>query len=82
VEELRQDGAGVAARAVDGVVADPAEQVAGMLAGLAERAVEHAAQRRGEVVAGIAVGHREHVDAVQSIARGDDPARAGDQRPA
>ena len=82
IQELRQDRAGVAARTVDGIVADAAEQVTGVLAGLAERPVQHAAQGRCKVVAGVAVGHGEHVDAVQSVARGDDPPGAGDQRQA
>lgn len=82
MEELRQDGAGIAARTIDRVIADTAEQIAGMLAGLAERAVQHAAERRGEIVAGIAIGDREHVDAVQSIPGRNDPTGPGDQRQA
>ena len=81
-QELRHDRAGIAARAVDGVVADPDQQFADVAAAPAQRALQHAAQGRGEVAAGIAVGHREHVDAVEFVAGRDHPAGARDQRPA
>ena len=76
VEELRQDGTGVAARAVDGVVAHPAEQFTGMAAGPAERAIEHAAQGGSQVVAGVSVGHRKHIDAIEPVTGGNDPSSA------
>ena len=63
-EELRHDRAGIAARAIDGVVADAREQFADVPAAPAQRTLQHVAEGRGEVVAGIAVGHREHVDAI------------------
>ena len=81
-QELRHDRAGVAARTVDRVVADPDQQFADVAAAPAQRALQHAAQGRGEVAAGIAVGHREHVDAVEFVAGRDHPAGARDQRPA
>ena len=79
MQELGEDRAGIAARAVYGVVADPRQQFADMAAAPAERAVEHAAQGRGHVVAGVAVGHREHIDAVQPVTGGNDPAGTGNQ---
>ncbi len=82
MQELREDRPGVAARAVDGVVADPLEQLADVPAAPAQRAVQHAAQGEGEVVAGVSIGHREDIDFIEAVAGGDDPARAGDQRPA
>ncbi|MCX7041349.1 MAG: hypothetical protein NT117_01390 [Gammaproteobacteria bacterium] len=78
-EELGQDRAGISARAIDGVFADPAHQLAGPGRAPAERAGQHAAQGEGKVAARIAVGHREDVDLVEDIAVGDDPAGAGDQ---
>ena len=82
VQELREDRPGIAARAVDGVVADPFQQLADVAAAPAQRAVQHAAQGEGEIVAGIAVGHRKDIDFIEPVAGGDDPACAGDQRPA
>jgi hypothetical protein len=82
VQELRQDGAGIAAGAVDGVVADLRQQFPGMAAAPAQRAIEYAAQRGRHVVAGVPVGHRKYVDPVQPVAGRNHPAGTGDQGPA
>nr|WP_254696164.1 hypothetical protein [Lysobacter enzymogenes] len=81
-QELGQDRPGIAAGAVDGVVADPLEQFADVPAAPAQRPVQQAAEGMRQIAAGVAVGDREHVDAVERLAPGDDPARAGDQGPA
>ena len=78
-QELRHDRAGVAAGAVDGVVADPRQQLADMPAAPAQRALQDMAQGRGQVAAGVAVRHREHVDAVELVTGCDHPPGAGDE---
>jgi len=81
IQELRHDRAGIAARAVDRVVADVYQQLADMPAAPAQRALQYAAQGGGKIAAGIAIGDREHVDAVQFLAGRDHPVRTRDHRP-
>ena len=82
MQKLGEDRPGIAARAVDRIVADPLQQLTDMAAAAAQCAVEHAAKGEGEVVARIAVGDREDVDFVQTVAGGDHPTGARDQRTA
>ena len=82
VQELGEDRAGIAACAVDGIVADPLQQLADVPAAATQRAVEHAAEGESEIVAGVAIGDREDIDLVESVAGGDDPVRASNQRAA
>ena len=81
-QELRHDRAGVAAGAIDRIVAHAHQQLADVTAATAQRALQDVAQGRGEVAAGIPVGHREDVDAVEFITGVDDPAGTGNHRAA
>ena len=61
------------------IVADALQQLAHMAAATPQRAVEQAAQCLRQVVAGVAIGHREHIDAVELVAVGNDPPGPGNQ---
>jgi hypothetical protein len=76
MQELREDRAGVAARAVDGVVGHLAQQDPGRGRTPAQAARQHAAQREGEVAARVAIGHRKHVDLVENVPPRQDAPRA------
>jgi hypothetical protein len=80
-EELGQNGAGIAAGTVNGMLADPAKQLAGALGASAERTGQHIAEGERHVAAGITVGNRKHIDFVQQVALRDDPPRTGYQSP-
>ena len=81
-EELRQDRAGIAAGAVDGVLAEHAHQCAGAGRAPAQRAGQDAAKGEGEVAAGVAVGHREDIDFIEDVAVRNHPPGAGNERAA
>jgi len=79
-EELREDRAGVAARAVERGVGDACQGLAGVIVGCALQAAEHGAHGEREVGAGVAVGHREYVDLVQVLLLREQACDAGLQR--
>ena len=66
-EELREDGAGVAARAVERGVRDARQGLAGVVVRRARQAAEHRAHGEREVRARVAVRHREDVDLVEVL---------------
>ena len=82
-EELRQDGAGIAARAVDGMFADPAQQLAGAMRLAAQRAGQDIAEGKRQIATGVAVRNRKYIDFIQVVAlRKSGPARPRNQRSA
>mgnify|MGYP006779833445 CR=1 FL=1 len=77
-----QDGAGVAARAVDGMLADPPQQLAGTMRLAAQRAGQDIAEGERQIAAGVAVRNRENIDFIQVVALRNHPARTRNQRSA
>ena len=78
-QELRHDRTGVAACAVDRIVAHPDQQLADVAAATAQCALQDAAEGRGQVAAGVTIRHREDIDAVELFTGGNDPARTRDE---
>ena len=76
-QELREDGTGVAACAVDRRICGTHQQRAGVSEGLAIERGEHGGQRHRHVGAGVAVGHRKHVDLVDVVGAREQAIDAG-----
>jgi hypothetical protein len=79
-QELREDRAGVAARAVERGIRDLRQQLAGVPRRFALERGQHGRERHRHVGAGVAVGHREHVDLVDVVRACEQPVDAGAQR--
>ena len=74
LQELRKDRPGVAARAIDGLARHAFENRPGMVAAHVSQGLADTGQGEAEIAAGIAIRNRKHVDAVEQITLGDDPA--------
>ena len=81
VQELREDRARVAARAVERGVRDARQQLAGVRLGPGAQRSQHRLQREREIRARVAVRHGKHVDLVDHFLAGDQAVDAGAQRP-
>ena len=79
-QELREDRARVAARAVERGIRDAGQQLARMRLGPGAQRHEHRLQRQREVRAGVAVRHGKHVDLVDHFLARDQAVNAGAQR--
>ena len=79
-QELREDRARVAARAVERGIRDPGERVAGMRIRRALQDTEHRAHRDREIGARVAVRNREYVDLVEMLLPREQPQDARPER--
>lgn len=79
VGELREDGAGIAARTVQCRIGDDFRQPVGVRLAVLQQRGPHSPQHDGEIGTGVAVGHGKYVDAVEVLCVCRDPRNAGQQ---